>query len=998
MIRMPLRVNKPTVPYHKRSNSSDRIKRLSSNQAYSILDSPLLSRRNSEQELNSPVKFHKSKSNSITLDQSPNDFFSNKCAFCDELLSLNLPGESTLLLSCSHQCHKQCLLISIDKNNLSTFPSCNICNKFTRCLDDDLHKELCRQKLLNDNNDRDDEEEEYDIFGSKKYRESITESIETFTPILGPPVATFANSSNENPITPTDQMIPDTLVNPPINNFSRKNSIVKQLLSPDASFSYNKQLYEEILKPQVDLITNIDQITPSDKDHEIHCLLNVKPPKIYSAPPVTNEENELKYMVVSEFKSFLDKLLSTEEIESLDELLLVDSFKVSIDGDSWNQAYCFLFGKCLLLVDKTFDNLLGKYFVNQDFSSFGRLKSTLILNLNDDNSELHISHSHVFIINKWNHYLSKLMRSDDFEIPLFQLTSNCWQLVKENRIFLASDILKFQEIIDRDSDIPSNLFIQAIPQPDPIPLNLIVSICLVNNVSPPISNVEYKERIVELLNNIRSLLKPTDRLGLIFIGVDTSAETFKLGSFTGCVEPSWNGWNSVIELIEILPNRNVNCGPIFTNGLEELLVSFEKCKNLSPFIPSSTEYNNKFLIIQANDYEFADNSDSISVLKNFDSGPISRLCEKIDFLKQCTTLTFDLIRVGGSYNAETKICNKLLSKPKFVERRNLNEKDGDFNSGSRNLMEISIGNSFLRFDSFQDLSLSLESVIENYQSTSIPTVNVDLYKFQNLHPSIIRFSEIEINGTFYSILDKNLFSIQLSINNLLSKSTEKNIMMKLKLNTSKLDPEPLKLTVDKFLELPLLNYQTQWLDKHDEFKAMVIKLANPEAESNTHLFIFNSHSGGLTPPNYYDKQPFYSQTPLLPPLSSSRDRTLVKRKTELAVFESIRMINDQSLKPEVLTMINYSIGLVTKLGKELSIDNDFKHDYLSKHPIEKKSNKKLNNRASIQILNSDKSGGCDSSRDYIQLITDQLIFIQNLFDEQNPMALTKCQDLANLLM
>lgn len=932
---MPLRVNKPNPSSHKRTNSADRLRQLSSNQAYSILDSPLLNHRTAE--LNSPVSFQRSSRPQI-----------EKCAFCDD-------PEPSILLSCSHQCHQQCLLSSIDDTNLSKFPSCSICNKLTRCLDDSIHDALCSQKYIS---------------GA-----SIPESVESALSMFAAPSAICSNKTT--PITPRDQIIPDTLIDPPVVRS-------KQLLSPDASFSYNKQLYEDILKPQVQLITSTEQVTVSDTDHELQCLLSIKPPKIYSAPAPTEDENKVRAKVATEFKALLGDLLpGSNEME----LLLVDAFKVSDDAESWTQAYCFLFDKCVLMVDRNFTCILGNHSVNKDFTIVGRSKSTLILSTPDGTEVLQMNHAHVFAANKWNHYLSKLMRSES-EIcpPLFQFTSSCWQLARETKTFLPSDILKFQDIIDRDGDISSDLFVRAIPQPEPMPLCLVLSVCLVNNVSPPVSHYEYKLRIVKLLNTVRSLLRPSDKLGLIFVGVDGSSsnDIYNLGSFTGCVEPWWSGWESVIDLIEVLPNRNINCEPIFSNGLEELLVSFEKCKSLSPFIPSGEEYNNKFLILQANSYGFADDSDSVSVLKNFDSGPISRLCEKIDSLKQCSSLTFDLVRVGSNYNAETKICNKLLSKPRFLQRTDISSV-----YSSRNLMEITVGNSFLRFDTFEDLTQSLELVVSNYHSTSIPSVNVDLYKFPNFDSRIVQFSEIEINGTFYSILNKNLFGIQLNINSLLSKATEKNILMKIRLNSKHLDPQPLKVAIDKCFELPLFNYQTQWLDKHDEYKAVAIKIANREAIPNH----FSFHAIELTPPSYHDKQPLYKQTPLLPPLSSFRDRLLAKRRTELAVFQSIRMINEQCLLLEVLTIINYSIELITKLGKELSIDNEFNHDYLNTQ-----QSVSLNNRASIQILNSDMSSGCETSRDYIQFLTEQLMFIQNLFDKENPMALTKCQDLANLLM
>lgn len=932
MIKMPLRVNKPN-PSHKRTNSADRLGQLSSNQAYSILDSPLLNRRKAE--LNSPVIFQRSKPQI------------EKCAFCDD-------PEPSILLSCSHQCHRQCLLNSLDEANLTKFPCCSICNKVTRCLDDSIHDELCRQKYIS--------------------RDSLSESVESALSIFAPSAIC---SNKTTPITPRDQIIPDTLNPPAVQS--------KQLLSPDASFSYNKQLYEDILKPQVQLITSTEQVTVSDSDHELQCLLSVKPPKIYSASVPTEDENKVRAQVVAEFRALLGDLLpGTDEME----LLLVDAFKVSTDGELWTSAYCFLFDKCVLMVDRSFSSMVGHYSVNRDFTSVGRSRSTLILSTPDGSEVLQMNHAHDFAANKWNHYLGRLMRAEsDICPPLFQLTSSCWQLARETKNLLPSDIFKFQDIIDRDGDIPSDLFVRAIPQPEPMPLCLVVSVCLVNSVTPPISNYEYRLRIVEMLSTVRSSLKPADKLGLIFVGVDRSSsnDIYKLGSFTGCVEPSWSGWDSVIDLIEVLPNRNINCEPIFSNGLEELSVSFEKCKSLSPFIPSCTEYNNKFMILQANSYGFADYSDSLSVLKSFDSGPISRLCEKIDSLKQCTSLTFDLVRVGSNYNAETKICNKLLSKPKFLQRSDISSV-----YSSRNLMEITVGNSFLRFDTFEDLTQSLELVISNYRSTSIPSINFDLYKFPNLDSRIVQFSEIEINGTFYSILNKNLFGIQLSINGLLSKATEKNILMKVRLNTKHLDPQPSKVALDKCLELPLFNYQTQWLDKHDEYKTVAIKLANREAATDH----FSFHALELTPPSYHDRQPFYKQTPLLPPLSSSGDRLLAKRRTELAVFESIRMINEQCLLLEVMTIINYSIELITKLGKDLSIDNEFNHDCLSSGG----SNKKLQNSASIQILNGDKSGCCETSRDYILLITDQLMFIQNLFNKENPMALTKCQDLANLLM
>lgn len=960
---MPLKVIKrtsipPPLKLQRKSSSIGRAIRLSSSNTYSIIDSPL-----------------NQQSSYTSARNSRSNILANSCAFCDELLSVNFSGERTLQLECSHQCHKVCLLTMMEG---STSYSCNICENVTKFQIDKLHDNniglgnLSQRSYINsmisdggiDEEDRPMSMLTDDALSLIDMAPSSLEYTSSSVLDFDAPYTKFS-CMDDGPKTPSDQMIPETLMKPPATT-----TTIKQLISPDHSFHNSINVYEDITKPTISCLTNIDKITLSDMKNDpiqsIDCLLNIKAPSIFNGPDITNEETFLASSVIDEFKQTLARInndSSLLDFHELGDLWLVDVFNMSTNGITWDPVICFLFNNALIIIDQDNEKIVGKIMINEDVANFNKLNNTILLNLtNDLIPELQIQNSHFFIIEKWNHYLSESIKNKLVTIPLFHLTSNCWQFVRINDFKLPPNIQSFKDCIQNNYEIPTSLLIQAVPRPDSLPLNLIVSVCLINNVRPPISNDEYKQNLVATINSLRNSLNPNDKFGLVTVGLSNTNKNG--GSFTGCVEASWSGWDSVINSIQILPNRTIDHNQFYSNGYEELLSSFTKCKELSPFIPNGTHYNNKLIIIQANDYTLDD---------KVNNNAAERLYEKIEYIKESTNIFVDLIRVGEHYNDELKTCQKMISQPKI--------------SSESNTMDLTYGTRLIRYDDFKQFGDSIPELIENFQKICIPSITIDLKKLDFENHEIVEFNQIEINGEMINVSMKDLKNMRIKLNNILPKS-EKNIMIKLRLNFSDMQIS----TNQKFIQFPIFDFQSQWINEHDE-KIIDVKIL--QANRTSTQYAFQADPGSLSPPtsiSLFDQDPYYKDVPLLPPLAPTKDQNFTKRQIELAIIESMNMISSNFPDQTNSASVEKAIKVVRNLMPGLNLDSNMNFDH--NELTDEGENAAKNNRNSLSSIERVHK----NNQDYIQYIIDELKTLKSNFQNHTAYSVTSCYDLANWLL
>lgn len=833
------------------------------------------------------------------------------CVFCEELLSNKLAGELDLQLTCSHFCHKYCFLEMMDKNNLDSLPFCTQCGRKTQCVDISVQTSLKHQKLA----------------------ESL------FPNYLDKEYSSFDTIAHSNDY--------DMLVK---SSISASESQLLSPISTPTRNSYNQKLYSEVLKPRVTVTADAASHV-SDGNYDLDCLISVKPPQISDCLGDSTEDQAIKSRIIQDIKiklalkvsNWCNSLLPLEE---LGDLRMFDFLDISSNGTDWDTISVYFFAKAIILVDNTGTRLMGEVLINSDISSINRIENVLVLNLsNEVLPELYMRHNCSLIVSKWEYYLIHAVKKILVgQIPLLHITTNAWILLDEHN--RSTDGLKFCSLWETNLDIPSSLLTRIMPPAENVPLNLNVSISLINCTD--ISNLEYKKNIISLLQNLRSKLRLIDKLGLIFVGVDGRGKPSNSGTFIGCVSPSWDGWENIINDIRIFANEDDRQFPIFENGFEEILISFEKYKQLLPYIPSGPKNNTRLIILNSNNYDLEEPQRLIT----------SKIKDKISFLQANENLTIDIIRIGKAYSIEVQEVYNLISMP----------------TQSSNSLNIVLGSKLLRFNTFSEFGDSFDFIMEHkLQSGYLPYVTIDFQKVRGIE-DLISFSEIEINGEMISI--QNLTSLKIVVKNVFP-LTERNIMMKLRLNFSDVS------NLGSIMNYKIINYQSLWIDGEDSFKCLSTNISD---RSSPHLLFSHESDVSCSPLDQIDGDTYFVDIPLLPPLSSSKDQSFARRKAELAIIRSLRIVESAS-SDETEIIISHLISLFFGIirGFEIEPGEPYKMIELKCYSERRKSF-----MLHFENFNNNKR--------YIQCLVEELESINNLFKQDPCSASIRCQDFVNWIV
>lgn len=835
-----------------------------------------------------------------------NGFIEGRCAFCEELLSVKLAGELELQLTCSHACHKYCYLEMMDKNNLESLPFCAQCEKRTQCVDASIQAGLNHQKLTETHLPNYFDKEYSPLVHSKDYDLLVKSSL----------------SANES-----------------------------QLLSPISTPTgncYNEKLYKEILKPRV-TVTSDPANRVSDGTYDLDCLVSVKPPQISDCCCDSSEDKAIKSRIVQDIKIKLalkvsnwnDSLLP---LDALGDLWLFDFLDISCNGIDWDNISVYFFSHAIILVDNNGTRLMGEVLINQDISSINRIENGLILNLSNETlPELYMRHTCSLIISKWEYYLIQAVKKIQVgNIPLLHTTTNAWELLEESN--RSNDGLKFCNLWEKNLDVPASLLTRIMPPAENIPLNINVSISLINCTG--LSNHEYKMNIISLLQTLKSNLRPIDKFGLIFVGVDGCGKPSNSGTFIGCVSPSWDGWDNIINDIRVFANEDDKKFPIFENGFEEMLISFEKYKKLLPYMPSGPKNNNRLIILNVNNYDLSEPQNFLA----------SKVKDKINYLQDKENLTIDIIRIGNSYSIEAQEVYNLISTP----------------AQSKDSLTIVLGSKLLRFNTFSEFADSFDFIMKHkLQSGYIPYVTIDFEKISDID-GLVSFSEMEINGEMVFI-QSSLRKLKVIIKNVFP-LTERNIMMKLKLNFSDVT------NFQKIMDYKVMNYQALWLEEANDFKCLKTKVS----ETGSPRILFSNESDvSCSPLDQIDGDTYFVDIPLLPPLSSSKDQSFARRKTELAIIRSLRIVESAS-DEETEIVISHLISLVFGIIRGFEIEQGEPHSIL-----ELKCNSERRKSFMLHFENF------NNNKRYIRCLVEELESINNLFKQDPYSASVRCQDFAN---
>lgn len=397
----------------------------------------------------------------------------------------------------------------------------------------------------------------------------------------------------------------------------------------------------------------------------------------YPTPSKTpSKANYSKTDLIPCFMTKLSKLDNWNEFvdeKSLGNLLFFDYMNISTNGNDWDSILCVLFETNVLMIND--EKLIGMVSIPDLIKINKEGDSLNLIMTNDLLPELQIQQQEL-VITKWEYYLNHLIKNEEYEVTEFQLSVNAWDLIPE--IYQSKDIIEFNKVINTNDTIPDKFIIKSLPKPDALKLNMIIAVSVINH-NTGLSNEQYRSQLIKLICEVKKGLRAIDNLGLIFVGIDGLSK----GSFIGCVSSTWEGWNQVLEDIEIFENQE------FETNLQELSLSIEKLFDIYPFIPNKNHIN-KVNILSMNN--FADEVDANDLL--------------IRRLSSLEKLSISLIRVGKQNDTISHL-RKLMTRP---------TKD----------LKIAYGDFLIQFKSLANFIECIPEIIESYQNIVIPSLALTL--------------------------------------------------------------------------------------------------------------------------------------------------------------------------------------------------------------------------------------------------------------------------------
>ena len=719
------------------------------------------------------------------------------CAFCNELLSRCLPGEIAVSLTCGDMCHKTCFGVMVDRKHMDRKLQCGLCRKQTWCTNNNLVEMLVSSVdnedfVLNTNPDESSQD------GSSRNQFSTPRTHEEFP--------AFTNLNNE-------------------------------------------QSRLEIYKPQIELSCDPRPLELGlDKIQDFKCVLTVKAPQIFLKSDITSEDVKYKNDVEAEiYKYFHSQIKNWQETglapnpDQLGNLVMFDNLYISTNEVEWDIVKVFLFSKIILFSRK--DEMIGKIMIREDISSINKFSGGIILNLrNGAIPEFYFRHTNPLIIAKWESIIIQYFKWNKLD-PLnrFQITTNAFEIIPN--VDFPEDVRNLATMIDEDRDIPSEYFAKSIALPEPYPLNLIICVPLANLSGLP--NSEYKRLIIDFLHQIRQSLRVFDRMGLVFTGRDGNGKIANKGTFVSCTNKSWTGWDRVLNDVFVYSE-----GVPFSNETEELKVTIDKIVDLKPFVLNTSNFVNKVLILNGNNYRREQSVSNQGVNKII-------LQKKLNSLLERFSIT--ILRVGG-YTESFTTFNELIMNPNDdIEAEEL---------------VLSFGSSFFRFDSFSDLNERISYIMNwKIQQTCIPSIRVDISKFE-LNQNLLKFNEIEINGLMKKL--NKVEDIVLFVKDI-TPGTERNIIIGLQTLTPCNNRPQLPVQEE---EMAILQYTSSWITTREKMKICYKRL--DDRNQGTH------HENMASKKIAEEKEtpPAESTSPPMPssPLTSE---SLARRQMELSIMEAL---------------------------------------------------------------------------------------------------------------
>ncbi|SCU87557.1 LADA_0E04720g1_1 [Lachancea dasiensis] len=823
----------------------------------------------------------------------PKNFISNNCNICKESLCCALKGEKLMELTCGHQCHYNCYLVSFEALFLSHTPfRCSICKQAAKPKDEDMFSEITARILCG---------------GIETNPYGLYQALSPDTAILPQAVecpveeTSLHRSKVQDFRTPNDQVIRSSEVtsngfrqqfrfdssfgNLPLPSVSSQGSSYESGSFASCSEVPNEEF--DFSRPRIHVVPQLSKFTIRDDaenvavQYAMTAYLPKLPKAADSAKGLGKAESRIRKEIEMFFKESLNCAGPTGTLEIFDVL------RYSEDEDVWLTVIVFLFQERLLFAS---EGSIVRDISKEQISELHQLDPyTIILDLKSKSlPEVFLGcGEEPAVIRKWFHCLKRIYLSKEMQyIPLEQLTVNSWDLLPQD-IAQSLRPKKIGSFSSKCDNVRSSVFTCHTK----FPLKIVLCFSIINchpelHTNDDCSNI-IKSKVRQLLDS----LSDQDFIGLVVVGKDGSGQIGAYGTFIGMVNKSWYGLDEFLESLEVHNNDG-----IFLNDTWELALALETCRKLICTVEGDENYLQQ-LILLGNDYPMDMQS---SVDNDFHT---KRLKRDINLIVK--DFKFSI------YQYFT--CNCKIALGAFVNDRCYYVK-------SKALKYMK--------------DAHLKDLIHSLHEPAIKSLALTLSSVNN---AVAQFSAAEKDGHLLGLASAQT-ELDLDLGTL-RQGEVKTVLFEVRLNVANLrhflgNSSPSQNTASS--TSPLLQYHSQWYDGSGHLVSQGFAFGCD--------FRFGP-SSTTAPPVYSLKLPSDTSAnerqengleelniSLAPPLSASRDMFFATRQMELTVVETLnRALNEPNL--DIVSALNHLISMVFCISRDCVCNDSSFYRYVNANPI-----------------------------------------------------------------
>ncbi|OWB55986.1 hypothetical protein B5S28_g1876 [[Candida] boidinii] len=726
------------------------------------------------------------------------------------------------------------------------------------------------------------------------------------------------------------------------NNINKSITNTPHSLKSD-SFSNTSSSFQlsygmdDLHLPKVRVISEMTKLSVNGADsngnYNLKCVLSTQATN-YEIPPYTLEYDELENLnsIKSKIKLNITEMInenlynidSTKKInfDVVGELIIFDCLNVQINNNDYiSNCYIYLFENEIVILNSLNNRVIHQIDMKKDLQSvnLSSIANNKYINLQLKTfkfADITFHNSNTIICDKWYKILNKIIKLNSQKrkfafdsptlqyvrsfstgndedsmnktksqfsivniIPLIQITTNAWSIVKDTTL-IPKEATQFSKLIEKGLDLPSKFIQRQLIHPDPMPLRLILIIPLVYDKTVlDIEPADYTEFVQKLLKTVLEVLHPQDTVGVVFMqddimltssleskkgknidlnvaeGMDDTTTQFKIGKYYGCASKFWEGWNEIIPEISCESRESLDLSKLFKSYQKYLKIlsttTFKHSGGLendagertvnhllyvgykSPFDGSeveNTESNGGLVgigITTSTCKSINKISSSISELSFKKKSPtefIQSLCEDYNS-------TFSVASIVDEYDClPFDYYNTIKNNISAICTKTVQEKN-KYSGEDTNLVYDNCINFCFGID-FNELLPKITNIIHNLHDVTVNEIKIKLNPFKE-----VNFGQFELVGKLEILKDVN--NILIILRNVPT-CYENCLMFDLNINLKKLTPSLLKEisnnseNIDEIYDDNEASYQGIDYNDDDEFyvKNNKLRLLNANVSFN----------------------------------------------------------------------------------------------------------------------------------------------------------------------